>query len=92
MIGRITFWNNSKGYGFITVTETERDATFQTQYFFHHSNFEGTPVLNAIVVFHLGEPVVVGKKVQAIGVRFATQAAIDRMHYVAGVNALQAGV
>ncbi len=97
MIGRINYWNNPKGFGFITVANTEGTATFQTQYFFHHSNFkDGQPVLGGIVVFNLGDPVAIGKKVQAVAVRFATQAEIDQANYArsfgAGANALASGV
>jgi hypothetical protein len=96
MIGRITYWNNPKGFGFITVANPEGTATFQTQYFFHHTNFEGTPVLGAIVVFSLGDPVAIGKKIQAIAVRYATAAEIDQANYArsfgAGADALKAGV
>jgi cold shock CspA family protein len=95
MIGRITYWNNSKGFGFITVANTEGNATFQTQYFFHHSNFKGTPVLGAIVVFNLGDPVAIGKKIQAVGVRYAIAAEIEQTNYarslMAGFNALASG-
>jgi len=96
MIGRITYWNNPKGFGFITVANTDGRATFQTQYFFHHSNFDGTPVLGAIVVFNLGDPVAIGKKIQALGVRYATSAEIEQANYIrsfgAGADALKAGV
>jgi hypothetical protein len=96
MIGRITYWNNPKGFGFITVANTEGSTTFQTQYFFHHSNFDGTPVLGAIVVFNLGDPVAIGKKIQAVGVRYATSAEIEQTNYIrsfgAGIDALKAGV
>jgi hypothetical protein len=96
MIGRITYWNNPKGFGFITVANTDGSGTFQTQYFFHHSNCDGTPVLGAIVVFNLGDPVAIGKKIQAVGVRFATSAEIEQTNYIrsfgAGIDALKAGV
>ncbi|SRR6266478_5911492 len=95
MIGRITYWNNPKGFGFITVANIDGSATFQTQYFFHSSNFKGTPVLGAIVVFNLGDPVAIGKKIQAVGVRFATRTEIEQANYArsfgAGVNALASG-
>lgn len=87
MIGRITYWNNPKGFGFITVANSDGSATFQTQYFFHHSNFDGTPVLGAIVVFNLGDPVAIGKRIQAVGVRFATAAEIEQANYARGFGA-----
>ncbi len=98
MIGRITYWNNPKGFGFITVANTDGNGTFQQQYFFHHSNFRSgeTPVLGGIVVFNLGEPVAIGKKIQAVDVRYATSAEIEQTNYVrsltAGADALKAGV
>jgi cold shock CspA family protein len=97
MIGRITYWNNPKGFGFITVVNTDDNGTFQKQYFFHHSNFRSgeTPVLGGIVVFNLGEPVAIGKKIQAVGVRYATAAEIEQTNYarrlMAGVNAIASG-
>jgi cold shock CspA family protein len=98
MIGRITYWNNPKGFGFITVANTDGRATFQTQYFFHHSNFRSgeTPVLGGIVVFNLGEPVALGKRIQAVGIRYASPAEIEQTNYIrsfgAGVDALKAAV
>jgi cold shock CspA family protein len=74
MLGHISFWNNIRGFGFITVTRKENDATIHEQFFFHNSNFKRgeTPVLNGIVIFGLGEPVAIGKKVQAVAIRYAT--------------------
>jgi cold shock CspA family protein len=98
MIGRITYWNNPKGFGFITVANTDGNGTFQQQYFFHHSNFRAgeTPVLGGIVVFSLGEPVAIGKKIQAVGLRYATTAEIEETNYIrsfiAGADALKAGL
>jgi cold shock CspA family protein len=75
MIGKVTYWNQPKGFGFITITEQRSllEAPSQTQYFFHHSQFTKgeVPVLGAYVVFTLGEPYAAGRKVQAVGVRFA---------------------
>jgi|SRR5712664_619264 len=98
MIGCITYWNNPKGFGFVTVASTDGNGTFHQQYFFHHSNFKSdeTPVLGGVVVFNLGEPVAIGKKIQAVGVRYATRAEIEQANYIrsfgAGVGALKAGV
>jgi cold shock CspA family protein len=98
MIGRITYWNNPKGYGFITVSTTEQGATIQSQYFFHYKNFicGETPVLDGMVVFNLGHPIASGKKVQAVGIRYATPAEIHQTNYLrsvmtAGPNALAGG-
>ncbi len=81
MIGRINYWNQNKGFGFITYTEQRSvlEAPSQTQYFFHHSNFTKgeVPVLGAYVMFTLGESYAVGKKVQAVGVRFASEKQIE---------------
>jgi cold shock CspA family protein len=98
MIGRITYWNNPKGFGFITVANTDGNGTFQQQYFFHHSNFSSdeTPVLGGIVVFNLGEPVSIGKRIQAVGVHYASSTEIEQANYIrnftAGADALKAGV
>jgi cold shock CspA family protein len=93
MIGKVTFWNQPKGFGFITVTEQKSptEAPSQQQYFFHHSQFTkgGVPVLGAFVVFSLGEAVKAGKTVQAIGVRFATSTDLD---VTRGLSALAGGV
>jgi cold shock CspA family protein len=90
MIGRLTYWNNTKGFGFIQT------ADGSAKYFFHYSNFQGTPVLGAIVVFNLGDPIALGKKIQAVGVRFATQTEIEQANYIrsfdVGMDALKAGV
>jgi cold shock CspA family protein len=80
MVGRITFWNDQRNFGFITVSSGE-------QYFFHVSNFNGEPRLSQTVTFRLGEPIREGKKVQAVHVSPATQAQID-----AGASALVGGV
>jgi len=51
--------------------------------------------LAQIVVFNLGDPVAIGKKIQAVGVRFATRTEIEQANYArsfgAGVNALASG-
>jgi len=78
MLGRITYWNNPRAFGFITVNTTESTGgTFQQQYFFHHTNFVNYkngehPTVGGVVVFNLGEPLAQGKKLQAINVRYAT--------------------
>lgn len=100
MIGRITHWNNQKGYGFITVQNRDGRGMFQEQYFFHHSNFANsieTPMLGGIVVFNLGEPIAEGKKIQAIGIRYATRAEMEegqqqKLGVVSGLGALVGGV
>ena len=93
MIGKITFWNQWKGLGFITVStqKSSLEAPSQEQYFFHHSQFTKgvVPVLGALVVFSLGEAFAIGKKVQAIGVRFATARDIE-VHR--GADVLKAGL
>ena len=75
--GIITYANPLKGYGFLTVSSFEKGAIVQQQYFFHYSNFQKLPVpqipvLGGYCVFELGEPFAIGKKPQAVGVRFAT--------------------
>ena len=84
MIGRITFWNDQRSFGFITVSSSE-------QYFFHIANFNGQPSdsrprLSQMVAFRLGEPISEGKKTQAVHVQPATQTQID-----AGASALAGG-
>jgi cold shock CspA family protein len=91
VFGKINYWNQPKGFGFLTVTTTENGAIIQQQYFFHHSNFtkQQVPVLGAFCVFELGAPFAVGRKVQAIGVRFATAEEIAKHTEITrGANAL----
>lgn len=90
MLGRITFYNHAKGYGFVTVTmqpQSPIEAPSQSQFFFHHSNFQNgeIPVIGAFVVFSLAPGIAEGKKVQAVGIRFAT---VREVSADAGVNAL----
>jgi cold shock CspA family protein len=83
MVGRITYWNIPRGYGFISVIQP--DGTLQ-QHFFHVSNFKEPPVvLGGIVVFNLGDPIALGKKPQAIGVRYATPADVQASEKVEAV-------
>lgn len=67
MRGTITFYNNKRGFGFITVPSGE-------QYFFHISNFvkdEGeVPTLEGRVRFDVGPALAVGKKPQALHVQY----------------------
>ena len=95
MIGRINFYNHPRGYGFITVTilpKSPTEAPSQEQYFFHHSNFKNgeTPAIGAYVSFGLGPGIEEGKKLQAVGIRFATSQEVDSVH--AGLNALASKV
>jgi hypothetical protein len=96
MFGKITYWNQPKGYGFATVsTVTENGAVAQQQYFFHHSHFtkNQVPVLGAFCVFEIGAPFAIGRKIQAVGVRFATAEEIAKHLEIAqGADALKAGV
>jgi len=102
MIGRITYWNNVKGYGFITLAKTELTGTFQQQYFFHHSNFKDgeTAVLGGIVAFQIGEPIAEGKRLQAVGVHYAAPAEVRQSQQqkltsgiaLVGFDALKAGL
>lgn len=94
MIGKVTYWNQPKGYGFITHTEQKSafEAPSQQQIFFHHSQFtkHEVPVIGAFVIFTLGEPFQIGKKAQAVGVRFATAQEIAGAQVTVGLNALAA--
>jgi cold shock CspA family protein len=67
--GTITFVKNN--YGFITTQLSSGDKP--VQFFFHFSNFKTgqRPVLGACVCFRLGQPIRLGQKVQAIGVRLS---------------------
>ncbi len=93
MIGSVTFWDPRKKYGFISVINS--DGTLK-QYFFHFSNFKGSPMLGAVVVFKLGAPVAVGKKIQAVDVRYATPADVQSTEKIeasvdVGTDALAGG-
>jgi cold shock CspA family protein len=68
MQGTITFWNNQRGFGFITIPTGEK-------YFFHISNFnkggeQDVPTLEGRVRFDVGPAVAVGKKNQALNVQY----------------------
>src|SRR5262249_24888176 len=99
MLGRITYWNNPKGFGFITVSTKEATGgTFQEQFFFHYKNFTNFrkgeyPTVGGIVVFNLGEPLAEGKKVQAINIRYATAEVVaeNQRRMSPGVAALLSG-
>lgn len=102
MIGRITFYNHPKGFGFITVTsrKSPTEGLSQEQFFFHYSNFlnrNEVPVIGAFVVFGIAPGIAEGKKPQAVGIRFATSSEvalaateIADAGISAGVNALAA--
>ena len=89
MLGKITFYNHGKGYGFITVTsrKSPSEALSQEQFFFHYSNFKNgeTPAIGAYVVFGLAPGITEGKKPQAVGIRFATSQEVGSAD--AGVSA-----
>jgi cold shock CspA family protein len=67
MQGTITFYNNQKGYGFLTNSDGQ-------QFFFHITNFITSngeaPVLEGRVRFDIGPAIAVGKKVQALNVQY----------------------
>jgi cold shock CspA family protein len=66
MIGVCNFWNNPRGFGFLTAPDGE-------QYFLHITNFTRgkSPVSGAYIYFELGEPVKQGMKLQAVAARYA---------------------
>jgi cold shock CspA family protein len=73
MTGQITYWNNKRGFGFITNSDG-------SSIFFHTCNFEKgqQPVLGAIVSYKIAPPLSLGKKPQAVHVRFVEgQDALD---------------
>jgi cold shock CspA family protein len=63
-LGKITLYNELKGWGFITRDDGE-------QFFFHVSNKVRNflPALGARVQFELAAPITLGKKEQAVHVR-----------------------
>jgi cold shock CspA family protein len=66
MEGTITYFNNARGFGFVTTPDGQ-------QYFFHVSNFvkgEAPPVLEGRVRFDIGPAISVGKKAQALLVHY----------------------
>ena len=87
MIGRITHYNPVRKYGFITVTTQLGAGQIQQQYFFHLTNFihSEAPVIGAYVVFGLADGITEGKRVQAVGIQFATARDIEILN---GANAL----
>lgn len=64
MIGICTFWNNSKGFGFVSNQVGE-------QIFLHITNFEKgrTPVLGSYVYYEIGPPTKSGTKPQCVSAR-----------------------
>jgi cold shock CspA family protein len=94
MFGKITYWNQPKGYGFVTVSAVTDGAVTQQQVFFHHSHFtkNQVPVLGAFCIFELGEPFAEGRKIQAVGVRFATAEEIAKHIVSTGASAIAGGV
>lgn len=91
MIGRITHFNPSRKYGFITTTTQVGAGKTQQQYFFHQTNFTNSesPTLGAYVVFGLADGIAEGKRVQAVGIRLATAGDIE---ILTGANALASKV
>jgi cold shock CspA family protein len=88
VIGRITFYNSAKGYGFLTTFSSPSQELF-----FHHSHFRNgeIPAIGAYVVFGIA-PGIEGKKTQAVGIRFATAHEVAGIEdkFVAGINSLAA--
>lgn len=71
--GTITFYNNLKGFGFITCPDGK-------QFFFHISRFAKgeSPVLEGQVEFIIAPAIAVGKKPQAVSVHYR-QSAYDAL-------------
>jgi cold shock CspA family protein len=87
MYGTITYFNNARGFGFITTTEGN-------QFFFHINNLakgEAPPVLEGRVRFDVGPAIAVGKKPQAINVQYCRNKPTD-VKQEGGINALSGGV
>src|SRR5258708_6190935 len=96
MFGKVTYWNQGKGFGFVTMTskKSPAEAPSQEQFFFHHSNFTKgeVPVLGAFAVFELGEAFAVGRNAQAVGVRHATAKDLEIINGVAALESVATGV
>jgi hypothetical protein len=97
MVGKIVFWNPVRMYGFVAVEHLDQRGKYLDQYFFHLMNFKPgeatkfgkTAQLGMYLSFELGQPLAVGKKVQAINIKLASRAEIE---IATGVNALAGGV
>jgi cold shock CspA family protein len=84
MVGVCNFWNNPRGFGFVTAPDGE-------QYFLHITNFSRgkSPVPGAYIYFELGEPVKSGMKLQAVAARYAEPLEVAGItKTIAGMNAL----
>ena len=89
MVGKITFYNVKRGYGFVTAGNE--------QYFFHHTNFKGIDeeanILGADVHFTLAPPLALGKRDQATKLRFASAEDVQRsiQKFAGAVSGLKVG-
>lgn len=82
MYGTITYFNNARGFGFVTTSEGG-------QYFFHVSNFvkgEAPPILEGRVRFDIAPAIAVGKKPQAVNVQYIHSAGRVVMSREGGVK------
>ena len=72
MQGTITFYNDARGFGFIQMPNGQ-------SIFFHVSNWtdKSRPVLAALVEFQVAPPLAVGKKPQAVAVKYANADAFE---------------
>jgi hypothetical protein len=85
MVGKIVFWNPVRMYGFVAVERLDQRGKYLDQYFFHLMNFKPgeatkfgkTAQLGMYLSFDLGQPLAVGKKVQAINIKLATPVEIE---------------
>jgi cold shock CspA family protein len=71
--GTITYFDSSRGFGFITVAPEGKS------YYFHISRFErgAQPVLEGIVEFEIAPPRALGKRPMAVNVRYKRQEVLD---------------
>jgi cold shock CspA family protein len=88
-MGRIVFYHPRKQFGFVRATDAN-------DYFFHQIDFEpgeftklGEVKLGQMIVFKLGQPISLGKRVQATNIRLAGPAEIE---IASGVAALAGGI
>ena len=75
MLGTLTYWNNIRGFGFVSSQDG-------VQVFLHISNFEKgrTPVLGSYIYFEIGPPTKGGTKPQCVSARPANVQELKMSH------------
>jgi cold shock CspA family protein len=80
--GIIVLFNIGKGWGFIRETSSTGEVQ---EWFFHVSNIINfTPTLGASVVFEIGPPLKLGRRDQAVQIRYAVN--VPQKGSVGGVS------